>query len=270
LSLLPLLVLLMGLYKKISKPIYLFFVAAFCGVLIQFHYQFSLIILGLILYYFVVKKLGVVNFLVFVLGLITGFLPILIFEVRNNFYNLQTFWLFVTHGVFSTSREGWPPHYFLSILFFVFLLVGGLMRKMISTKEVVAAGSFLLIISMYLYARNPSHSFGMIEGWNYQQEEKASAIIASQNLHGFNIANPSYDTKAWVQKYLLESKGIFIDKDNYTNNEYLFVIVENGADFTKNPAYEISTFKPSHVLDVWKINDGFTMYLLKRDVARSK
>jgi len=57
LSLLPILIWLMGKYQENKKTVYLFVIAFWLGLLLQFHYQFIIVIAGIFSYYFLFKKI---------------------------------------------------------------------------------------------------------------------------------------------------------------------------------------------------------------------
>lgn len=266
LALTPILILLIELHAKYKKLILFFALSLFSGFLLLFHYQYTVVILGLLFYYFGVKKMSVRHFFIFASGVLAGFSPILVFEFRNSFYNLQTLILYLSN--FSATFSGKSKsltniHYFLSILMFVFLTAVFLFRKKIKNKHIVFLFAFLLFWSLFSYVKKPSHAFGMVEDWNYIYEKRANDIIRKQNLKNFNIVNQGYDTVATVQKYLLKKDGVKINYDDYYKNRYLFIIT-NRKNFMADAAYEMSTFKPAKMLESWKINTSFNMYLMER------
>ncbi len=263
LSLTPLLILLLGRYKKTHQSLYLFLGGFSSGVLLLFHYQYVIIILGLV-FYFIYQKIIVKEWLFLLTGLLLGFSPILLFELRNHFYNTQTLLLYFSHRrqMFS-GGGGLPAHYFLSISLFIFILLSWKLRKFITEKFCIAVVIILFIIDCGLYATTPSRGFGMVSDWNYPLEKKANEIIQSENLHDFNVANLGYDTTATVQKYLLKKDNVQINYDDYYKNRYLFVITDK-KNFMDNPAYEVHSFKPSFTVKKWQLNEKFQLYLLKR------
>ncbi len=264
-SLLPILILFMGLFKKYNK-VYLFgLMSIFLGILLQFHYQFIVIIIGIAIYYFVLKQTKLSFLPVYTIGLMIGLSPLILFELRNNFYNLQTIYFFLSHGqYFLNSGGSMQSHYFLSISFFVLLFFVSVVQKYFSEIKLIVLTVILLSISVFIYGRKPLNAFGMSDNWNYISEESAFRLIKAQKISNFNVANTIYDTKASVQKYLLRRDAVIINEEDYYNNKYLFVISTNKDTFTGKRAYEIETFKPSVIVSNWKINDYYKLYLLKR------
>jgi len=283
-SLLPFLILFMGLFKK-NKNKWIFFSLSFLlGILLQFHYQFILAIIGLFIYYLVSLKANPKYVLLFILGLCIGFSPIILFELRNHFYNTSTFVLFLKNWS-KLDKPGQGPynaHYYLSLSFILLLVLAGLLnflsvrfmpkkswlRK--NENKIFLAFLSLLILALSIwsllkFSPTPRTAFwAAAEDWNYLDEVKIYKNIKEAKVTDYNISNLVYDTKAVVPKYLLKVDRVDIDYEDYWHNKYLFVIEEKGKDYMADPAYEVKYFKPSKLLKTWQINDRYNMYLLER------
>lgn len=262
----PLLILLLGLHKQLRNRYLLMLSGVVSGVLLLFHYQFVLVILLLLAYIFFLCEKSIKNVILFLLCAIIGFSPMLLFEVRNHFYNTQTLILFLQHfnEVFGKKGTTLNDYYFLSI-FLVCAAIGLYMiRKYISRQYIVIFFTTLFIIDAFLYYKVPENAFGMAKDWNFDQEMKTSLIIRSQNVNNFNIANTIYDTPAAVQKYLLQIAGQEdkLAKD-YWRNKYLFVL-SSSAEFRNDSAYEVRYFRPSVIRKKWGINKTYSLYLVER------
>lgn len=263
LSLLPLLIYSMGLYKKNKKSIYLFMVSFWSGLLVLFHYEFILVFIGLSIYYVFIKLNSLKSRGVFILGFILGFSPIIYFELRHNFYNLRTILLFINNfSKIGDQNFLLNPHYYLTLSIFILIIAANFIKKYLSYKLNILVLSALLMLSIVLYYRKPSNGFGMANDWNYLDEKKVYEIIKTDNRTGYNIANLVYDTLASAQKFLQEKDNHRIDYYNY-NTRYLYVISPN-FNFLKNGPYEVSTFNPSRIISIWNINDKYNLYLLQK------
>jgi hypothetical protein len=263
-SLLPILLVLMG-YANI------FLVSIWLGILLQFHYQFILVIAGVFAYYFVVKKLKPIHMLHFIAGISIGFSPLIIFELRHQFYHIKTVMIFIKNWN-KVDRPGGltMPHYYISISFMLMVVILGIFRKHIRKISYGLLAFLAIVIGLYslsVYLPLPEHAFwAYTTPWNYLDEKKIYDIIRSTNLKtDFNIANLAYyDTKAYVVKYFMKRDGYKINYDDYYGNKYLFVVSE-GQKYLSNPSYEVATFKPHKVLQKWKINSRYDMVLLERE-----
>ncbi len=277
LSLLPFLILLMGLFKKKHNNWIFFAIAVLLGIMFQYHYQFVLVILGLLAYYALFVRVRLSQLGLYFLGVIIGFSPVLLFEVRNHFYNTQTFILFMRHySKLDTPGGTNRGHYFLSISFMMIVLLLGVFNRTITKiREKQFTAYYLILIvglilwSSFSYFPKPKTAFwAATENWNYPAEYKVYSIIKKQNLKDYNVSNLGYDTLATVPKYLLRRDNIKIDYDDYWHEKYLFVIEESKKkDFMSDPAYEVASFRPYKTLKTWQINEYYNMYLVERGVS---
>lgn len=270
-SLLPILILLMGLYEKRKKLRYLFLIFFMIGILSQFHYATLALFVIIFIYYYLQfrsksqpAKINVITLsVVAFFGFILGFAPIIVFELKNDFYNIRVFTEYLTSSG-STSNFSLLPHRYINISLILFILVALKFKKYITLNRVLALGIILFMIDLFLYFPAPKKAFGMKENWNYLVEKKAYEIIKKEKLKDFNVANLIYDNLAVVIKYHLKFDKITINYDDYYGNRYLFVIDESEANIAKNLAYEVKTFFPRKKMNQWKLNDRYNLYLFER------
>ena len=212
------------------------------------------------------QRLKWLYFILYTLGILLGFSPLIIFEFRNNFYNLQTLILYLgnlnqtlpTKGNFTDYS-----HYFLTISLFSFAILLGIFKKNINYKIITILFIALFAYSFLLYLPTPFHPFRMKINWRYADEEITYSIIRKENIDNYNITNLGYDSLALVQKYLHSRDNKRLNFDNYKTNKFLFVI-NSDDNYMNNPAYEINTFRPSILINSWKINSLYNLYLLER------
>lgn len=108
----------------------------------------------------------------------------------------------------------------------------------------------------------PIDSKGRPLNWKYADDLKVSQIVEGNSIQNYNIFS-FYDAKSTTQKYFLKKDNVKINYDDYKTNDYLYVIYMDTSYFM-NPAYEVNTFQPSIVINKWKINNYYNLYLLKR------
>lgn len=272
-ALIPLLIFFMAKLKERKNWSNILCVSILMGLMLQLHYQFILIILGIMTYYIFVEKLNIKQIFLFIFGIDIGISPLILFELRNNFYNLNTVYLFLTNWkdverVASSSI----PHYYLSTSFFAIILILYLLKKRIESlrSKTFLSGISLLGLLLFLYSASvnfykpPSSFWSSAANWNYLNDYKVYENIRNSNIKkDFNVANLTYDAKSMVVKYLLKKDKYDINYDDYYGNKYLYVISKPKA-YEKDPAYEIDFFKPRKLIRTWKINDYYEMYLLER------
>lgn len=262
LSLVPILVLLMGLYKKLKKWFYLFLVFFMTGILLQFHYQIVVIIFILSLYYLWRSKEKNKKIFIMAAGFIFGYSPMILFEIKNQFYNIKILLEYFQYAN-KPTHFSFVPHRYLSISMILLIIGAPVYKSLITRNRLIILGLILLILDLFLYLPIPKQAFGMSPNWNYLMEKKAYQIIKKANLKNFNVVNHIYDNKAVVIKYHLRLDHYPINYDDYYHNDYLFVISRTDKIF-KDPAYEINTFQPNRKLKQWQLNDFYNLYLFQR------
>lgn len=267
LSLLPVVIFLWAKFKQNRIARNFFVLSVGLGLILQFHYSLLMIIFGFLVYFFLVLKLGFKYFLLFLLGILLGMFPLIIFELRNNFYNLKTLYLVLTHfneaaNLASPNRFSFP-HYYSSLAFFIVVIFSKYLSKLLSYKKILFMTSLLILIDLMIYLPRPSHAYGMSKNWNYLDELMVHEIIVKENPENFRVVNFVYDTHAEVQVFLLKKDSYKMDFYSYNTNDYLFVITED-ANFLNDPAFEIKSFLPAQLLKSWKINNQYNLYLAHR------
>jgi hypothetical protein len=290
LSLVPIVILFMGLHEKYKKPKYFFIFFILLGILFQYHYQFVFTLAGIFLYYLLKEKNKVNTILLSFFGFIIGISPLIIFELRNKFYNISTFILYLQNWSQVNRVGNWQtPHYYLGVSLFVViagaalikLLMyrlakgknknGKLLTTLIKSKNaylvfILSLSFVMLFWSGFSFFKQPAEAFwAPVKNWNYLGERKAFDIIKSKNIKDFNVIDLTYfDTKATVIKYLFEKDSIKINGEDYRGNKFLFVIRSNARSLTDNAPYELLELGPSKLLETWKLNDKFRLDLLRR------
>ena len=167
------LIYLMGLHKTKPNSIYLFFIFAYTGILIQFHYQIVIILFILFIYYSFIKRFRIKSILIMIGGFCVGFSPMILFELKNQFYNLHV----IRDYLFSSKpHSGTPfqilPHRYLSISILTLALISSYFKKYISYFLIITVAIILIIFDAFIYLPKPSHGFGMSPNWNYLMEKK--------------------------------------------------------------------------------------------------
>lgn len=266
LALSPLLILAMGVYRKSNSKVFLFIAGVLSTLILQFHYQFLIVVFAVSVFYFMSlsKK---IDLSILFFGFIVGIFPILLFEIRNNFYNSNTLILYFTNLKATASTQNDfenYSHYFLSITLFAFLVLSFFLRNRLTKLRLTGLLLILLLVSLFIYLPAPKSGFRMSENWNYRDEQKTFEIIKSENLRDFRVTNLIYDTQAYVQRYLITKENLDVDFENFSQNKYLFVLADKSKDLNSDPAPEITGIKPFEITKNWQIHGSNYLYLLRR------
>ena len=261
-ALLPILVYLMGLFKEKRGVLTFFLFALLNGILFQLHYMYLFTVIGLLVYYFVFKRLRIAYFFTFLLGFFLGFGNMILFELRHNFYNLRTLSFYFTKPQIVAGH--WlADYYFASIVLFILLVVLYLLKKRISAIFCIGFFVIMLLVS-FRYVTVDTEKRNFPPNWHYADELKVYSIIRKSldTIKDFNIFE-FYVATGTFQKYLLKRDNILINFDDYYHNKYLYVVYKDET-FQNDPAYEVNSFKPFKIRNVWKINPAYNLYLLER------
>ena len=220
------------------------------------------------IYYFVIKRGSWQQFCLFLLGLIVGVSPLVLFELRHQFYNTQTVFffiqtLFLPH-VAGGTKVAFAWHYVISLTFFVILGGLGLMANKIKRWQAILICFVLLVWGVSFVAHHSSRTSALPEGWSYAKDAQAANIIkdvvTEQKLDNFRVVNLVYDTQAKVQVYLLDLASYQLQQpllhqnwEDYKSERNLFVIGST-KDMEQTQAYEWVTFQPHKLVKEWVVD----------------
>src|SRR5579884_900530 len=198
--LLPFLILLIAqFHQRQSKKI--FFVMAFLtSVIWQLHYIFTPFVLGILIYYLAFKRLGWRYLGVFSGGYLLALAPMILFELRNDFYNIRTFLLFMAHlkeVIPSAGGVGHgDPHYLIPFATFFILILIYFVKDRLNNTILIGVFLVMLLWSLVLYLPTPTNGYGMSEDWNYLDEHRANQLLEHElktdNIESFNVSNLIY------------------------------------------------------------------------------
>ncbi len=259
-----LLIFLLHGMQKTNLKIKLFLIGLFLALGLQFHYQFLLIIIPVCVYLLIITKQKIMFLIFMTLGFLIGYLPVIWFELRNDFYNLRTILFLVKNHAFS-SGGNLPSYYFLSLYPFVIFYFIAILNWINAKSQVLVkliAGIIVCCASLVSFGMLFQNK-GMPQQWRYVDLQKAAEIIADQELIQYNVANLlSGDTRAYALRYMLKIvNSNFLNETNYQNAKYLFVLsYKNKEETVRDPVYEINIFK-GKVVREWTLGENSDIYL---------
>ncbi len=260
-------------YQKKTKHLFLLFflVGVLFGLGLQAHYSYVLTITVSAIVLYVMKKINRRSTLMTLVGFIVGFSPIILFELRNHFYNLTTFILTLQHGTSLTFHSVLPQFYFISLIpFFLFLLSLFIVRITTNKNMLVLVGICFIVytyISLATILPVPTHGYDMVPGWNVPALEKTASIIQSQHPKQFNIVDQlTNDNRAMSLRYVLTVDDVVpMAVDQYPSATTLFVYTRLSVHtiLTSN-VWEIHSAQPMHLVKSWPIQNGIYLYELQK------
>ena len=251
------------------------------GLGMQFHYAFFPIIFICFIWLLFTKRLTLINILTAFLGFIVGFSPLILFELRHNFYNFRTFLAFIIASLKGGNEASlYTPgyilqYYTLPYLPFIYLLVSFLLVKLEKIHKVLV---YLLITGYIIYCLViilpvPSNGFHSAEGWNYHGLQKAKEIIISENRKDYNLVDLlTGDIRAiYLRALLTLSQKPHMTVDEYPDSKYLFIYSKVPIEeLLKGSLWEMDVMKPLNLEEKWFLQNDIYLYLLKRMPKKAK
>jgi len=253
-----------------------FYIGLTLGIGLGCHYQ-TVILIFLTFILMIYRKLKLKTFLACSIGLLIGFSPLIIFELKHNFYNLKTIITIINQGTSKKLKFPPPFYYFISLMPLVYLLTALIINKMFGKKiqqmlknklkiKILMTLIFAIYFLTYFYQK-PLTAFGMPLNWSYLKAKKTADIIAGENKKKYNIASLlSGDTRAYALRFLVTiNNHPPLPIDHYPQADYLFGISpHNQQETINNSVWEISSFCPCSVKKSWQIEKKISLFLLQK------
>lgn len=246
-------------------------ISLFLGLLFaagfQINYSFILVMAVSLIWIILQKRMQARHFLLMFTAFLIGISPLLLFELRHDFYNIRTLLLILTQKGKTDSAFRFNYHYILGLIPYVLYFLSVILGKLKKISRII---TFIIIMIFVIYSAAvilpyPKSGFTMVEGWNYPGEKKATAVILSQRKSKYNIVDLlTGDTRAMGLRYLLTMEGSPpMSVTDYPKSEYLFIYSKDSIDkILKGSLWEIDTVKPVNVVNKWYIQNGIYLYLL--------
>lgn len=241
------------------------------GLGFQFHFSYILTIILSIIILLLFRKLTVKGIAYTLFGFCFGSLPLILFDLRNNFYNVSVFVASVQNWTTTSKSAGLGTYYIISLIPFAAYFAAYLLVKLKKINPNLALGLLLgYVIFCFLYIiPSPKKGFDMASNWNYQGISKAAMIIRSENPKNYNIVDQlTGDNRALSLRFLLTSQGSEpMAVTEYPTADYLYVITHEPLEkILINPVWEISSGGNVNKVKEWNINDAVTLYKLDNPI----
>ena len=243
----------------------------FLGLGLQIHYSFFLTMLAAFVWLAIKKQMTMSKTLFLLSGFTLGILPLIVFELRHNFYNLSTLWFYFTmkSGEKQTSLIAPHLHYFLNLLPFILFVVS---RELSVVSRRFKYPVYILLIgyliwSMQVILPKSPHGFMMISGWNYKGEKKLVEIILEEDRKNYNIVDIlTGDTRAMAIRYLVTIAGKPpLGVTEYPSAKTLFIYSKVPIEqILKGHLWEIDSVKPVKVVKKWPLQNDIYLYMVEK------
>ncbi len=235
-----------------------FLVGLLGGLCLQLHFQTILLLLFSVVW-LLVKKINFIYLIVAIFGFVVGYSPLIIFDIRNHFYNFLTMieWL----GSGGNQKFSWQSYYLLALWPAGLLFLSWFLAR-IKNRLVLGVIILGLVLWSTVTVLNANQGFGMPKDWHYVDLVKTAKLISTHQKK-YNIVNLlSGDTRFYSLRYLLTiTTAPPLAVDHYKEAETLYVISNKSGEETVNdPVWEVDVFGGKKIEHEWQINKTIKLY----------
>lgn len=263
---------LLYLYTKKQKVRYVLMTGFLSGVGISLQYLYAPVALAVGV--FVIWKSRKKPSTIFAFAAAGAFanLPMIIFDLRHNFYNLQTILQMFLDAL--AGRGNAETNYFVYYHFFpfwpLFAIAGGwILMKIYKVNKwfcltVIAVYLFLNISSPRVNFNGPTSTPG---GLYVSQIDEASRQITLDTKGPFNVVEVlDFDKQAFMLRYFVEYKygKRPMDIESYPNAKTLYVLAPKNYDFSHTSVWEIYSGGQFETELFYSINNSYAIFKLSR------
>ncbi|HKB88281.1 MAG TPA: hypothetical protein VKC53_01390 [Patescibacteria group bacterium] len=248
---------------------YVFLLGLLSGVGIGLQVLFAPIAIFVLLINIWKSKNKLKSIIFFASGIIVGNLPLVIFDLRHNFYQTRTIFQYFIDTLQHRSDANFNYYYLLSFWPIAAILGGILLVRLFKWNKI--AGAFFICLYLFLSLSSYKVSFnsptGMPNGLKVSDIDNASKIIANDTTGDFNVSEVlDFDKRAYVLRYYLEFKygKNLLSEIDYPNANVIYALSQKGYNFDSSGIWEISSGGARKVIELSNLGDGYALYKLEK------
>jgi hypothetical protein len=261
------------LYSKKQKIRYILTLGFLSGIGITLQYLYApiaAIVMCLVVWK---SKNKLQAILYFILTGILPNLPMLIFDLRHNFYNSSTIIQMFLDALAGKGNA--KTDYFVYYHFFpfwpIFAIAGGWMfMKIYNVNKFLG----IILISLYIYLNlvspkinfnHPTSTPGNLYVTDIDEVSKRIALDAKGQFNVVEVLD--FDKQAYMLRYFIEYKygNKPMSVESYPNAKILYVLAPKNYNFAQSGVWEIYSGGPSKVELFYSLNDSYGVYKLTRN-----
>lgn len=227
------------------------------------------IALGVLIYIFWKKKMRILVTVYYIAGVAIVNLPMILFDLRHDFYNTRTYLTYLMDTIAGKSNAGFSYYYLLPFWPVAAIALGVVLTKIIRWNKFMG----IIVIGVYLFLNltsgklNFSMPSGMPLGVKVSDIDSASRLIAGDAKGNFNVTEVlDFDKRAYVLRYFTEyiygAKPLGVEE--YKTPGTLYVLSLKNYDFTKSDVWEIKAGAPYKISYLTDVAEGYSIYRLTR------
>lgn len=260
--------------KSKNSKLLSFLLGLWIGLGLQFHYNF-LMVMPLVWYWLMRRRLINVWLWVYLIpGLVLGLLPLVVFDLRHEFYNLRTVELMLTSGQGDKSIVGVlvnpPEYYWLPLAAFAAYGLAVVTRALMGKQWVFGVGVLSVAMAVWYVGSLPKQGTGylMPDNWTCESMEKMKDIVVEEGKERFNLIDVyTGDSRAMYLRALLTLEGHApMEVDEYPIADYVYIYTKLPAEQVINMGmWETEAMRPATLVGKWQIEKEVWLYLFKRE-----
>lgn len=257
-------------YFKNRRGVDIFVLGLLSGLGVSLQFLFLPIALAVLAINATRSRKKVIDSAVFVFGMILGNLPMVIFDLRHNFYESRTLIQYFVDTLTGKSNAAFA-YYYLLPFWPVLAALGGLLTvKMYKFSKILP----FVLVGLYLFLNldSPRVSFasptGMPEGLKTKDISLASQKISNDAKGEFNVAEVlDFDKRAYILRYFVQYKygKISLGETEYQNLNLLYVLSRKDYNFESSDVWEVKAGWPyKKVSLLTEVGQGYAVYKLQK------
>lgn len=243
---------------KVSKLNNFFYLGLVSGFGISLQILFIIYAIFIFLVNIIKTKQKALGLLVFGLGVIIGNLPMFLFDLRHDFYNINTIWQYLIDTTNGRSDAGFAYYYLLPLVPVVAIIFGWILSKLN-----VYFATLLIILYLFINLKsliiNPTLTVSEID--------YTARIIANDAKSEFNIASTiDFDKRSYPIRYFLKYKyqKNVLSVTEYSNIRTLYVLAPNDYNFKRSDTWEIKAGGSYKVTEIRSVNKKYSLFKLTK------
>lgn len=271
------LLLMFCLEKRKEHRVYYFMSGLAFGLGLSIEY-IAIALLPILLYFLISeikdKSFRATNWLLLFSGFLLGEAPLILFEFRHNFYNLQTiFFHLANYKPSQTYDFRFRGHFyyyifpFLPLFFLFYAKVLAKIQKRFGKKILIFSQVLIMVLFLARLILGPrDEALINPHGWTIARQKQAVDLITYDNEKIFEVATTlGPDTRAGELRWWLRQKGTApMGVEDYESATILYLVAPESRPPEKENVWEVKSLKPFN--EEWKIDigDGYFLYKLRR------
>ena len=253
--------------------VFFFLAGLFFGLGIHVHY--SAVVWLLIGFYYLIddirkKSFSFLNWSLFFIGMIIAESPLLLFELRHDFYNLRTILFQINNFELSAGYTFLLPHYylfpFIPLICKFYGLILEKLKAILGSKFVIILEVILVSYFLMISLRTNQKLTYYPQYWNLEKQKRVTEMIIADNEKTFEVASLiGSDTRALDLRWWLRERGYKpLGVEEYNQAVVLYLVAPESRSPEKETVWEIQSLRPFKIAKEVDLGDGYIFYKLRR------